>query len=149
LVKNDAAPSPFSKFLHVGLVVKDLDIVVDRLQSLGVGPFGPLSLPPLTEKQLYRGEPCEIEVQARKASVGDFELEIFEPADSKSPQKEFLDNKGEGIHHLAFAVDDLDKYLASWADAGCEIILSAKCQGGQAAYLDLGTGGIIVELMQL
>jgi hypothetical protein len=53
--KKMAAESPFSKLIQVGVVVKDLDKAIERLLSLGIGPFTPMLLPPDAE-QWFRGK---------------------------------------------------------------------------------------------
>jgi methylmalonyl-CoA/ethylmalonyl-CoA epimerase len=142
--------SSFSKkLLHVGVVVRDLDKTVKRLESLGIGPFEPLPLPPLIEKRLFRGKPMDAKEKILIAKMGNIELELLEPIEGASPYQEFLDTKGEGIQHLTFAVDDLDNEIARFAKQGINILMSGKVEGGaRGVYLDLEVGGIILSLFQ-
>ena len=55
--KSKAAKSPFSKFLHVGVVVEDMDKAIEYLSSLGFGPFEPGHPPRMTEPSIFRGKP--------------------------------------------------------------------------------------------
>jgi methylmalonyl-CoA/ethylmalonyl-CoA epimerase len=148
--KNTTAKSPFSKLAHVGVVVRDMDKAIERLSSLGIGPFEAISVPPATGKPLFRGRPFDLDLKVKglAAKIGEVKLELLQPVDGDSPWKEFLDSKGEGIHHIAFAVDDIDKEVAKFTEQGVSILLSGKWQGGGCAYLDLGVGGIIFELVQ-
>lgn len=148
MAKSTAAKSAFSQLIHVGLVVRDMDKAIERLSSLGIGPFKSTSLPSFTEFALFRGEPMEAKVAESRAKIGDVELELLQPVEGKSPQQEFLDSKGEGIQHLAFAVDDLDKEVDRLTKQGVSVMLNGKWEGGGFAYLDLGDGGLIVELFQ-
>jgi methylmalonyl-CoA/ethylmalonyl-CoA epimerase len=150
MMKNTTAKSPFSKLLHVGIVVRDMDKAVERVESLGIGPFEAISLPPIG-KRLFRGKPYVGKVKGLIGKIGELEIELFQPVEGESPHKEFLDSKGEGIHHIAFGlddVDDFDKEIAKLTEQGVGILLSGKWQGGGSAYLDPGVGGIIFELMQ-
>jgi methylmalonyl-CoA/ethylmalonyl-CoA epimerase len=140
------------KLLHVGVVVRDLDKTVKRLESLGIGPFKPLPLPPLEGgKPLFRGKPIDPEEYHKLliADIGGVGLEIIEPVKGASPYQEFLDTKGEGIHHLTFAVDDLDREVAKFTERGVNVILKGRFQeSGGGDYLDLEVGGIILCLFQ-
>ena len=146
--KNTAAKSPFSKFIQVGVVVRDMDKAIERLASLGIGPFQPKLLPPNT-KEWFRGKPLKAKLNIKSTMMGDTELELVQPIEGDSPHQEFLDSKGEGIQHIAFAVDDLDKEVDQLTKQGVSVLLKAKMPRGGIAYLDLGVGGIIVELIQL
>jgi methylmalonyl-CoA/ethylmalonyl-CoA epimerase len=149
--KNTTAKSPFSKLAHVGIVVRDMDKAVERLESLGIGPFKAISLPPATEKPLLRGKPYVAKVKGLIGKIGEVEIELFQPIEGESPHKEFLDSKGEGIHHIAFGlddVDDFDKEVAKLTEQGASVVLGGRWQGGGSAYFDSGVGGIILELIQ-
>ena len=81
--------------------------------------------------------------------MGDVELELIQPVAGESPAQEFMDIKGEGFNHIACAVADLDQAVDRLTIQGVEVILRAKrLNGGGIAYLDLGVGNIIVELVQ-
>jgi methylmalonyl-CoA/ethylmalonyl-CoA epimerase len=147
MMKNTTAKSPFSNLLHVGIVVRNMDKAVERLESLGIGPFEAISLPPIG-KRLFRGKPYVGKVKGLIGKIGELEIELFQPVEGESPHKEFLDSKGEGIQHIAFAVDDIEKEVAKFTEQGVSILLSGRWQGGGFAYLDLGVGGIIFELVQ-
>jgi catechol 2,3-dioxygenase-like lactoylglutathione lyase family enzyme len=145
--KNTAAESPFSKLIQVGVVVKDLDKTVERLLSLGIGPFTQMHIPDDAE-QWFRGKPLDAKFKISGAKLGEIMLELIQPLEGKSPHQEFLDSQGEGIQHIAFAVDDLDREVAKLTKQGASILLSANLRDVRVAYLDLGVGGLIFELMQ-
>jgi methylmalonyl-CoA/ethylmalonyl-CoA epimerase len=145
--KKTAVESPFSRLIQVGVVVKDLDKAVERLSSLGIGPFTPMLLPPDAE-QWFRGKPLDAKFRISGARLGEIILELIQPVEGESPHQEFLDSKGEGIQHIAFAVDDLDREVAKLTKQGVSIQLSANLRDVRVAYLDLGVGGLIIELIQ-
>jgi hypothetical protein len=142
-----AVESPFSKLIQVGVVVKDLDKVVERLTSSGLGPFTPMTIPDDAE-QWFRGKPMDAKFKISGAKLGEIMLEVIQPLEGKSPHQEFLDNHGEGIQHIAFAVDDLNREVAQLTKKGVSVLLSANLSKVRVAYLDLGAGGLVVELMQ-
>jgi methylmalonyl-CoA/ethylmalonyl-CoA epimerase len=152
MVKIKTSGSPFSKVNHLGIVVKDLKMTIQRLESLGLGPFerfNPESFPPLIGEVMFRGKPLRSKTRMSKVKVGDVELEIFQPVEGESPWKEFLDSHGEGIHHIGFLVDDLAGEVDKLAGQGAHILQDGRWQGGGGGvYIDLGTGNIIIELLK-
>jgi len=146
MAKVEASNSTFSKMWQVAVVVKDSNKTIKRLEELGIGPFVSATIPPGVEL-FFRGKPLISNFKILLAQMGNMELEIFEPDDKPSPYKEFLDKKGEGIHHIGFKVDDVEKEMEKLTGQGAEVILTGKKRGKlEAAYLDLKVGDIIVEL---
>ena len=143
------AKSPFHKLSHIAVVVRDMDTTVKRLESLGIGPFEVATLPPGADGMFFHDKPLDAELIELKTKIGGIKLELFEPGEGESPHKEYLDSKGEGIHHIGFDVDDIDEVVAKFTEQGASIIFTGKMQGRLgAAYLDLGVGNIIMELEQ-
>jgi hypothetical protein len=93
--KNTAVESPFSKLIQVGVVVEDLEKAVERLLSLGIGPFTPMFLPPDAE-QWFRGKPLNAKFKISGTRLGEIVLELIQPVEGESPHQEFLDSKGGG-----------------------------------------------------
>ena len=146
--KSSATESPFSKLIQVGVVVRDMDKTIERLSSLGIGPFEPKVIPPNT-KEWFRDKPLDANLKLSSAKIGEVELELIQPVEGESPHKEFLDSKGEGIQHIAFAVDDLEDDEAKLIEQGASVLLKARRPDGSGVtYLDLGVAGLIVELIK-
>ena len=149
MAQDTAAKSPSSRFLHVGVVVKDMDKTIDYLSSLGMGPFESPPAPDFVEL-LFRGKPCNFDLKGCSTRIEGVEIELLQPVSGQSPHQEFLDSKGEGIQHIAFAVDDLEKAVEKLTKQGIGLLLYGKAKdGGGFAYLSIGeVGGILVELFQ-
>lgn len=83
-------------------------------------------------------------------SAGDSLVELLEAHDSASPIARFVAKRGPGIHHICFAVDDLDAMLARCRAAGVELIDEKPrigAEGKRIAFLHpRSTGGVLVEL---
>jgi hypothetical protein len=95
-----------------------------------------------------RGEPKEYRMKIAFAKMGAIQLELIQPL-SESIYTEFLNEKGEGIHHIGCYVDDLDTAVAIVEKQGINVIQSGKRPGGGYAYLDTeGTMGAIFELIR-
>jgi Glyoxalase/Bleomycin resistance protein/Dioxygenase superfamily len=139
--------SAFSELIQVGVVVKDVEKTIERLTSLGFGPFEPKIFPP-DAKQWFRGEPMDAKFKIFATRMGPVEFELIQPVEGKSPHREFLDRKGEGIQHLAFAVKDLAAEINQLTRKGSKVELKANLQDADVAYIDLNIGGLVVELIQ-
>jgi methylmalonyl-CoA/ethylmalonyl-CoA epimerase len=135
------------KLVQIGLVVRDMDKAEKRFSVLGFGPFVPKMLPPGT-KEWFRGRPFHVNVNVKSTMVGNVELELCQPVSGESPHQEYLDRKGEGIQHVMFAVNDLEKEIDRLTKQGATVLLRASFDGGGLAYLDLDASGFIVELIQ-
>ena len=66
------------------------------------------------------------------------------------PVKEFLEKRGEGIHHIGFFVDGFDRETAKMAEKGFKITQSGETPEVRWAYFDTdAVGGVVIELMQM
>ena len=136
------------KLIQVGVVVKDVKKVMERLEFLGIGPFQEMELPP-DRKELFRGKPALADARIMATALGGVQLELVQPLARESPHREFLEAKGEGFQHIMVVVDDIEKEIKRLTDKGCTLLLDIRMPGGiHGAYIDLHAGGIIVEMFQ-
>jgi catechol 2,3-dioxygenase-like lactoylglutathione lyase family enzyme len=147
--------SPFNNkhYHHVGVIVKNMEKTIAYLTSLGIGPFGMPDGEKWVEvsfKGELRGRPAAWKVKISNARLGSGELELLQPSGGKSLLQEFLDTHGEGLHHIGYITDDLDRDIKTLARQGVKVLTSAVAGGGGFAYFETGgAGGIITELRQL
>ncbi len=85
-------------------------------------------------------------------SAGEPLVELLEPAEPGSPIAKFIDKRGPGIHHLCFAVPDLDAALARCRAAGLQLIDQTPrtgAEGKRIAFLHpSSTAGVLIELTE-
>jgi methylmalonyl-CoA/ethylmalonyl-CoA epimerase len=85
-------------------------------------------------------------------AAGESLIELLEPRTAGTPVAKFLDTRGPGIHHICFAVDDLDAALARCRAAGIRLIDQTPrvgAEGKRIAFLHpSATGGVLVELSE-
>ena len=142
----------FARPNHMGIIVRDLEKTVSYYQSLGMGPF--VQEQPVTlSRRLYYGKPVVSgsgKIKALIGNMGAVRVQLIQPVEGKSMFQEFLDTKGEGVHHYAFLVDDIEKVEGDFVKKGVEILSSVRIEGGGGhIILDTAkTGGILLELMQ-
>ena len=84
--------------------------------------------------------------------VGDVRLELLEPTDSTSSVAKFLDKRGEGLHHLAFTVEDIKARIAELKESGLRMIDDVPRHGAhqmEIAFLHpKSTYGVLTELCE-
>jgi 4-hydroxyphenylpyruvate dioxygenase-like putative hemolysin len=146
---NNQRKNQLSKIDHIGLVFKDLDKAIECFSSLGIGPFEPPNFAPMVEKR-FRGIPGNWKLKILKTKIGDIELEAFQPISGESPQKEFLDRTGGGLHHVGFVVENLDNTMKELLKKGAKILSDGtSATGGGFAYLAFDMlPDFIIELYQ-
>ena len=140
------------KFHHMAIVVRDIDKGVKHFQSLGIATFQPefmIDSSTFTDYKVYGKTPNTIDkTRGRFVQIGSLQFELLQPVEGEPIYKEFLKSKGEGVHHFAFTVDDLDEETAKLAKQGIPAITEVKFQGGGGfAYFDTRkVGNVIIEL---
>jgi len=109
-------------------------------------------------KKLF-GEPCykveNVESEGVKTSffkVGNNKIELLEATNEDSPIAKFIKKRGEGIHHIAFDVDDIEKEIIRLQDEGFKVLNEIPKKGADnklVAFLHpKSTSGVLIELCQ-
>ncbi len=136
-----AADSGPAAIDHVGLAVSDLDSAVDFYQRLlGVSPS-------------HREDVPQDGVTTVFFELGSSSLELLASTSPDSTIARFLERRGEGLHHLAYLVSDIDAELARWRSWGAELVDQAARPGARGRLVAFihpkSAGGVLTELCQL
>ncbi len=134
---------------HVGLVVRDLDKVAKRYELLGIGPWKASGVEVADRK--YKGKTVtNIKLKLRMADVRPLRIELIQPLEGSSPWSDFLDEHGEGIMHVAYLVQDIEKAKAAAVEKGLNVFYEAQYKhGGGMIYVgDDELGGLMIEFIQ-
>ena len=114
---------------QIAVVVRDLDAAMSRYaKELGIGPwdvytYGPQRL----WKMTYRGVEQPYAMKLGLAFVGPTMYELIEPLDQGATiYQEFLDERGEGLHHLGYYVADIDDAIAEMEARGYPVLQSGR-----------------------
>jgi len=125
---------------HIGIAVKNLEESIKYYQDV-------LGL------ECYNIE--EVKDQKVKTAffkVGDTKIELLESTDPEGPIGKYIEKKGEGIHHIAFAVNDIEKTLKHVEEKGVRLIDSEPRKGAEGldiAFLHpKSTFGVLTELCE-
>jgi methylmalonyl-CoA/ethylmalonyl-CoA epimerase len=125
---------------HIGIAVRNIDAHRDYYEkTLGAEFEGTEVVPSQRVKVAF-------------FAVGGARLELLEPTDEQSPIAKFLEKRGEGVHHIAYSVDNIESRLADLQEAQVRLIDERPRPGAhhmQIAFLHpSSTGGILTELCE-
>lgn len=128
------------KIEHIGIAVKDMS----NSNALFSKLFG---------KEHYKIEAVESEgVQTSFFMLGDTKIELVASSSDNSAIAKFIEKRGEGIHHIAYDVDDIEAEMARLKSEGFEFINAAPKDGADNKKIVFlhpkSTNGVLVELCQ-
>lgn len=126
------------KIAHIGVGVKDTDKAKTLYQEM-------FSLPVSHEELLG-------ELKIAFVPIGQTNVELVQSTDPDGIMNKFIEKKGEGIHHIAFEVEDIDQALEELKAKGVPLIDQQARPGAHEARIAFlhpkGTNGILIELVQ-
>jgi hypothetical protein len=138
------------ELLHVGIIVVDLAAAAsdfDRRWGVSVMDVAEITLC----DAFCFGRPAEVSLKHGFTRHGASDIELIQPLSDRSPYTDFLEShKGDVVHHLAYAVDDIDSHLRRLRPVGAELVLDAYLPNnqGRIVQIDGFAHGPIVELIQ-
>ena len=125
---------------HIGIAVTSLDEAIPFYEKvLGLDCY---SIEEVKDQK----------VRTAFFKVGQTKIELLEPTDPESAVAKFISKKGEGIHHIAFAVNDIDRKLKEVEEKGVKLIDNVSRKGAEG--MDIGflhpksTFGVLTELCE-
>lgn len=136
---------------QVGLIVRDIERSVQAYsQILGMPkPEIIVTDAPEIAHTRFRGRPTQARARLAFFELGQVSLELIEPIGGPSTWREFLDQRGEGVHHIAFVVRDTDEVVELLEGKGVGVIQQGDYTGGRYTYVDSApTLGVILELLE-
>jgi methylmalonyl-CoA/ethylmalonyl-CoA epimerase len=125
---------------HIGVATEDLEGSLALYeQTLGM---------PLAHRETVESQG----VEAALLDVGDGHVELLRPLGPDTPVGKYLAKRGPGLHHVAYAVGDIDDVLSKLKDAGVELIdqeARVGIRNSRVAFLHpRSTGGVLTELVE-
>lgn len=126
---------------HLGIAVKSLDEAIPYYENI------------LGMKCYSIEEVADQKVKTAFFKVGQTKLELLEPTSEESPIAKFIEKRGEGIHHLAFAVEDgVANALAEMEEKGVRLIDKAPRKGAEGLNIAFihpkSTLGVLTEFCE-
>jgi methylmalonyl-CoA/ethylmalonyl-CoA epimerase len=130
---------PYRQVHHIGIVVADLDAAAAKYEALG-----------FTDPDRFAIESQGIE--AITFHCGDGFVELIQPTDPEGAIARYMAKRGEGTHHIAYRVDDIEAVLADLASRNIRLIdLTPRtgAHGWKVAFIHPeACGGVLTELVQ-
>jgi methylmalonyl-CoA/ethylmalonyl-CoA epimerase len=128
------------KINHIGIAVQSIDATLPFYRdSLGMTYLG------LEEVE-------EQKVKVAMLVVGESKIELLEPTSAESPVAKFLEKNGQGIHHIAYEVADIDAAIAALLAAGARMIDERPRHGAHGTLIAFvhpkSSHGVLTELCQ-
>ena len=128
-----------SRLAHLGIAVLTLEAAEDIYRGLGLA---------VAERVAFPQEGLRLGF----ISSGGVAIELLEPQDPNTALARFLSNRGQGVHHLAFEVPDIEQAMARAQEAGMRLI-DKKPRAGthntKVAFIHPGSAhGVLLELVQ-
>jgi len=130
----------FKRISHVAIAVKNLDEAIERFSRLSG----------VREYHIETVEEQSVRVAIFK--VGESRIELTEPTSPDSPVAKFIEKRGEGIHHIAFEVDDIENQIAKISESGFQLVDAVPKLGANNCLIAFihpkSFNGVLVELTQ-
>ncbi len=143
--------TPFRRLHHISLTVRDIDRAVRYFESIGIGPwreFPPGAFTGLPLLEVPNPEAFE-GMKYRYADLENIQLQLCEPPELDSPQRRFLEERGEGVNVLGFDFP-WDAAAAAGAELGLEVLQRGRRADGTGfIYFDtLDDAGVVLMARQ-
>jgi catechol 2,3-dioxygenase-like lactoylglutathione lyase family enzyme len=140
------------KVCQIGMVVRDIEQTSRAYAELFGVPVPQWFMTDELEKAHtnYRGKASTARAKLAFFQLGpSMSLELIEPVGGPSTWQEFLDTKGEGVHHIAFNVSGMQDQVAFLKEKKMPLVQTGDYTGGRYAYIDgIGTLKVILELLE-
>lgn len=136
---------------QIGIIVKDIEKT-----SQAYADFLGVEQPPANwtdtvdkAETEYNGEPSPARAKLAFFDMGSLQLELIEPDEHPSTWREHLDGHGEGVHHIAFVVEDMKGTVKKMKANGMPLIQKGEYTGGRYAYMDTKDDlKVLLELLE-
>lgn len=136
---------------QIGIVVHDIEKSIEAYCSILGLPRPQVILTDEYEKAktIYQGKPTNARAKLAFFDMGQVQIELIEPLGEPSTWKEFLEHKGEGVHHIAFQIKDTPGVVTYLNDKGIPLVQQGHYTGGMYSYIDASPQlGVILELLE-
>ena len=133
---------------QLGYVVRDIEKACRYYESVfGTGPFSQV-IDVDMNGALLRGKPVDTKIKVAFVQSGDVQIELIQPVEGENPYTEFLEKRGEGIHHLAYRVEDMEAMKALFTEKVGEPVFHRDMGIMEFAYFDTSeVGGLMIEFL--
>ncbi|MET4579359.1 VOC family protein [Ottowia thiooxydans] len=139
----------FRSLHHVCIVVADLDSAIAHYQSLGIGPWKPFPSLEAFREELTAPDPeAFLQLKYAYAELHNVQIQLCQPPQGHTPQRRFLEERGEGVFHLGFDVPNCDEAERAGVGAGLEVLMHGRKpdRSGFTYFQTAATAGVTLEI---
>ncbi len=136
---------------QIGILVNDIDKVSQAYADFfGVPKPEPILTGTLEETQAtFNGQPCEARAKLAFFNMGSLQIELIEPDQEPSTWRNYLNEHGEGPHHIAFVIEGMQEKITLLESKGFPLQQKGEYTGGRYAYIDtIAELKVLVELLE-
>ncbi|XEC93562.1 VOC family protein [Paenibacillus tarimensis] len=136
---------------QIGILVNDIEKVSRAYADFfGIEQPKILITAPVEEAQTeYRGSPTPARAKLAFFDMGSLQLELIEPDHHPSTWREYLDEHGEGPHHIAFFIEGMKEKITLLEGKQMALLQKGEYTGGRYAYMDsMNEFKVIIELLE-
>ena len=134
-----SSPIPYLQVHHTGIVVADLDAAAEKYEALGFTGAHRFAVP-------HQG------IEAITFPCGDGFIELISPTDPEGAIARFMAKRGDGVHHVAYRVNDIEATLADLRERGVRLIDESPRSGAHGWLVAFihpeAANGVLTELVQ-
>ena len=150
--KSSEALIPEKEMVQVGIIVEDIEQSARNWADF-LGLENPPNISVATGHELnptqFKGEASKATAQLAFFKLDNITIELIEPDEEPSTWREFLDTRGEGIHHIAFNIEDMDTSIENFNAHGIPMIQHGGWATGEYSYMDGSEKlALIIELLE-
>ena len=137
---------------QIGILVHDVEKSAREFaEFFGVDvPRIGITRPFEISQTVFEGETTTAQAKQAFFTIGPhITIELLEPDDAPSTWRKELDEKGEGVHHIAFDIEGMDDKVKTCQENGMPLIQRGKWQTGEYAYMDASNRlKVVIELLE-
>jgi len=136
---------------QIGLVVHDIKKTAQTFADFFGMDVPEIKITQPVEQSFtnYRGESSAARAKLAFFDMGSLQLELIEPDNHPSTWREHLDHNGEGVHHIAFVVNDMQEKVETLNSLNIPVIQKGEYKNGRYAYVDtIGPLKVMLELLE-
>ncbi len=150
--KKNTPLIPEKQMVQVGIIVKNIEKSSQAWADfLGLEKVPAVSVTSNNELNptMFKGKPSDAKAKLAFFELDNITVELIEPLGGQSTWQEFLDTRGEGIHHIAFNVKGMKTQISNFEEHGIPLVQHGGWDGGEYSYMDgSGSLALIVELLE-
>jgi len=129
-----------NKIEHIGIAVKNLELGINKYEQILQTPC-------------YKTETVEKEsVKTAFFKIGDSKIELLQALNNQGPVYDFIEKRGEGIHHIAYEVSDIKKEMIRFKEEGFRLLNDEPKLGADNKWVCFihpkDSNGVLTELVQ-